>query len=351
MILVLVMIINNPAKASLHLRYNHNNSPFLGVDQPEDFHRGERATSLKNFDRGISLNSIGHFYDANLDQTDHSFPRMVDEDFYSENLGYSAFKIFYPSGKFSLSYSFSTISKDSLFYQSPILNAEILGIMKISETSHLGLGFRGLDKNRLNNASYSDLNSFSLPLSLNHNLSSTLNIGVEYEKSFFQSNKELLEEDSIHLGVDGDLTSSLQALMSFGVQHREIERGILDNRITAASAVRYQVNETTQIGSSISKKYATGPEGQNMEKVSTRIEVDYALNELLFVGTNLAVLNYEDLDSGEDSDLANAGLHFKYKNGDLFNLSAGYTISSSDLEQKVNRKMGHLLNFSASLHF
>lgn len=349
--LVLVMIINNPAKASLHLRYNHNNSPFLGVDRPEDFHRVERATSLKNFDRGISLNSIGHFYDANLDQTDHSFPRMVDEDFYSENVGYSAFKVFYPSGKFSLSYSFSTISKDSLFYQSPILNAEILGIMKISETSHLGLGFRGLDKNRLNNASYSDLNSFSLPLSLNHNLSSTLNIGVEYEKSFFQSNKELLEEDSIHLGVDGDLTSSLKALMSFGVQHREIERGISDNRITAASAVRYQVNETTQIGSSISKKYATGPEGQNMEKVSTRIEVDYALNELLFVGTNLAVLNYEDLDSGEDSDLANAGLHFKYKNGDLFNLSAGYTISSSDLEQKVNRKMGHLLNFSASLHF
>jgi hypothetical protein len=110
---------------------------------------------------------------------------MVDEDFYSENVGYSAFKVFYPSGKFFLSYSFSTISKDSLFYQSPILNAEIRGIMKISETSHLGLGFRGLDKNRLNNGSYSDLNSFSLPLSLNHNLSSILNIGVEYEKSFF----------------------------------------------------------------------------------------------------------------------------------------------------------------------
>ena len=199
-----------------------------------------------------------------------------------------------------------------------------------------------------------DSDIYSMPLTAFYSIGSNFDLSLGYQKSFTkaQSRDVLFNDDKLQVGIRGEVTPDLHGEVKVGIQSRENTFGVVRNRVTGSSRVKYKLNDLAQIGSSVSKNYTVGPKGENLEKVETKLEFDFSVNELLLIGTNVAVFNYEDIDKGTESDLANAGLHFSYRDGDLFNLSAGYSVTTPEYDDTSNsRKVGHLLNFSASIQF
>lgn len=350
---LLAIALSGFLKADLNLLYNQQNLPFLGKDS-EEVSPIQPIYSLRQFQSGLN------YYNPDLSSS--NFSHFLSYNFDTiPNIQYPTIGAIWSPGYFqeyksvNASFSLKLNSQNQRSGQDEILaNYFAMGTsVQVGSNLKISGGAEINNRSLLANDVLFESDTYSLPISIQYSLNSNTQLSLNYEKSFTNTHDSATsyDDEKITVGINNLLLPQLETGIKIGVQTREDAKGRLNHKLAGGSSIRYKVNENTAIGSSVSKDFAIGPKGENMEKLQTTLEVDFALNELIFVGTNLAMLNYEYLDTGEETDLANAGLHFKYRDGDLFNLSAGYSLSTPDFDRKLNKRMGHLLNFSASIQF
>lgn len=210
---------------------------------------------------------------------------------------------------------------------------------------------------------FSDRDSFTLPLNILYRYSQKLSLGLgyRYKHTDIDGNSSSVQTSSgrdnqliSHFGslaIRGTIAPKLKARINLGFQNQN-NANLNDETLTFSvnSIFNYQFSPKTTVTARLNRDFDSGGAGRSIEETNAGLGVDWTYNQLWSFRADIDY-EFSDFSDGREDDTYRGNLGATYRPNDYLSFRAGYGITFNESSQALADFESHIVNLSARLRY